>query len=93
MKSPTAAIEDANDDLLFDQLLRQPPHVTLKPPAPVIAKRPSSNVDVYTAVIYEEDGELLPPDEDALRQRRLSTSLPFGLNLINENSMTLESAV
>lgn len=91
MKSP----EDAND-LLFDKLLHQPPHVTLKPPAPVIAKRPSSNVDVYSAVIYEEDGELVPPDEDALSHRRLSTSLPFGLNLKNaliENSMTLESAV
>lgn len=83
--------EDAND-LLYDKLLHQPPHVTLRPPAPVITAK--SNVDVYNAVIYEEDGELLPPDEDILNRRRLSSSLPFGLNLVLKNGGTVqESAV
>ena len=77
MKSP---IDDAND-LLYDKLLYQPPHVELRPPPPIIV-RPLSDIDIYNAVIYEEDGELIPPDEEALSRRRLSASVPFGLNLI-----------
>ena len=79
MKSP---IDDAND-LLYDKLLYQPPHVELRPPPPIIV-RPLSDIDIYNAVIYEEDGELIPPDEEALSRRRLSASVPFGLNLIIE---------
>ena len=40
-------------------------------------------MDVYNTVIYEEAEEgLMPPDDDSLSHRRLSTSLPYGLNLI-----------
>ena len=53
MKSP---IDDAND-LLYDKLLYQPPHVELRPPPPIIV-RPLSDIDIYNAVIYEEDGNL-----------------------------------
>ena len=82
-------IDDAHD-LLYDKLLHKPPHVQVRPPAPVIAKT-SSNLDVYNAVIYEEDGELVPPDEDLLSKRRLSASVPFGLNRLNP--FILESTV
>ena len=54
-------------------LYRQPPSVIVYT---------ASNLDIYNAVIYEEEGELMPPDEDLLSQRRLSTSLPYGLDLI-----------
>ena len=87
MKSP---IDDAND-LLYDKLLYQPPHVELRPPPPIIV-RPLSDIDIYNAVIYEEDGELIPPDEEALSRRRLSASVPFGLNLIiDKNGINLEN--
>ena len=78
MKSP---IDDAANDILFDKLLNEPPHVDLRPPPPIIV-RPLSDIDIYNAVIYEEDGELIPPDEETLSRRRLSASVPFGLNLI-----------
>ena len=83
MKSP---IDDAND-LLYDKLLYQPPHVELRPPPPIIV-RPLSDKDIYNAVIYEEDGELIPPDEEILSRRRLSASVPFGLNLIIDTPTT-----
>ena len=86
MKSP---IDDAND-LLYDKLLYQPPHVELRPPPPIIV-RPLSDIDIYNAVIYEEDGELIPPDEEALSRRRLSASVPFGLNLIIDKNGILEN--
>ena len=79
LKSP----DDAND-LLYDKLLYQPPHVELRPPPPIII-RPLSDIDIYNAVIYEEDGELIPPDEETLSRRRLSASVPFGLNLLIES--------
>ena len=44
MKSP---IDDAND-LLYDKLLYQPPHVELRPPPPIIV-RPLSDIDIYNA--------------------------------------------
>ena len=49
-------------------------------------------MDIYNAVIYEEDGELIPPDEEALSRRRLSASLPFGLNLII-NTKVIETGI
>ncbi len=58
---------------------------------PSVVVYTASNLDVYNAVIYEEDGELMPPDEDALSQRRLSASLPYGLDKIlssRQNSKT-----
>ena len=86
--------EDSVDDaknLRFDKFLYKPPPVNLKPIPPVIVKT-SSTLNVYTTVIYEEDGELIPPDEDALSRRRLSASLPYGLNLIvNSNPAGLEN--
>ena len=94
--------EDSVDDaknLRFDKFLYKPPPVSMKPIPPVIV-RTSSNLDVYTTVIYEEDGEFVPPDEEALSKRRLSVSVPFGLNLIVnplpgglENNNVIESVV
>ena len=54
-------------------------------PSPILVYTTSSNMDVYNTVIYEEaeeSGTLMPPDDDSLSHRRLSTSLPYGLNLI-----------
>merc|ERR1712080_356589 len=52
-------------------------------PSPILVYTTSSNMDVYNTVIYEEAEEgLMPPDDDSLSHRRLSTSLPYGLNLI-----------
>ena len=97
------ANEDSVDDaqnLRFNKFLYRPPPVHLKDIPPVIV-RTSSNLDVYTTVIYEEDGEFLPPDEDALSRRRMSVSVPFGLDLIVntnpgvgvENEKLIESVV
>jgi hypothetical protein len=60
-------------------------NVFTKPPAPVIVYT-ASNLDVYNAVIFEEDGELIPPDEETLSRRRLSSSVPYGLNMIIVNN-------
>ena len=51
-------------------------------PSPILVYTTSSNMDVYNTVIYEEEEGLMPPDDDSLSHRRLSTSLPYGLNLI-----------
>ena len=49
-------------------------------------------MNIYSTVIYEEDGELIPPDEEILSRRRLSASVPFGMNLIvNSNPNGLEN--
>ena len=92
------SVDDAQN-LRFNKFLYRPPSVILKDIPPVIV-RTSSNLDVYTTVIYEEDGEFLPPDEDALSRRRMSVSVPFGLNLIvnsnpggSENKNLIESVV
>ena len=54
------------------------------------------SIPTYHAVIYEEDGELIPPDEETLSRRRLSASVPFGLNLIietNQNDLATSTAL
>lgn len=98
-RSRSCSCPNVSEKASFDQKLA--PVFLRPPPAPVIVYT-SSNLDVYNAVIYEEDGELIPPDEDALSHRRLSASLPYGLDLIvagpeyneHRNALaTLESTV
>ena len=70
--------------------------IVATPPPHIVYTSSSSNMDVYNTVIYEEDDEgLMPPDNDILNHRRLSTSLPYGLDLIGGIGMetTLESTV
>ena len=85
---------------LFNSPQQKHNFILKKRPSPMIVYTTSSNMDVYNAVIYEEedDESLMPPDGSILNHRRLSTSLPFGLNLIGNGSImeqpiTLESTV
>ena len=91
-------------DFQSRNLFNSPQHkhhfILKKRPSPMIVYTTSSNMDVYNTVIYEEedDESLMPPDSSILNHRRLSTSLPFGLNLIGNGSImeqpiTLESTV
>ena len=85
---------------LFNSPQQKHNFILKKRPSPMIVYTTSSNMDVYNTVIYEEedDESLMPPDSSILNHRRLSTSLPFGLNLIGNGSImeqpiTLESTV